>query len=448
MVRENGWICLQYLFFYFMNDYRSTFYGVNDHEADWEQVFIYLEDDPKGVRPVWIAAAAHDYTGDELRRRWDDPTLGKEGDHPVIYAGAGSHASYFEAGEYLTEVPIPALRGLGNFLEVLREFWRDTLRQPDPGDLRRALSSALSVPFVDYARGDGKTIGPGQAESWSPVLIDDTTDWVVGYRGLFGLDTHDRFAGERAPAGPRYTAHGHGAPVLERSSRLRRAGQDRTALPAARGDRAASHPALGRGRRHRRGGRRARTELPKLDLEVRSLAHSGSTQALHQERADELKRGELALSGLRARQASIADTLTALRQRAAPHRGGRPGRPPGPPAAPPPARAPRGDALQRHRRALVRDQRGRAAAVHRGADVLPHLVPWWAALLLGIAGYVVIEAALRRRLSILLLRLVLVLAVITAVLLIFDFRMELIVAAIAGLALIVAADNIREVSNR
>ena len=81
VVREHGWICLHYLFFYFMNDYRSTFYGVNDHEADWEQVFIYLEDAPDGPRPVWIAAAAHDYTGDELRRRWDDPTLEKDGDH-------------------------------------------------------------------------------------------------------------------------------------------------------------------------------------------------------------------------------------------------------------------------------------------------------------------------------------------------------------------------------
>ena len=48
VVRRRGWIILQYLFFYFMNDYRSTFHGVNDHEADWEQVFVYLEDAPDG----------------------------------------------------------------------------------------------------------------------------------------------------------------------------------------------------------------------------------------------------------------------------------------------------------------------------------------------------------------------------------------------------------------
>ena len=88
VVRQDGWLVLHYMWFYFMNDFRSTFSGANDHEADWEQAFIYLEEPPKGEpRPVWIACAAHDYTGDDLRRRWDDPLLVKEGDHPVLHAG-------------------------------------------------------------------------------------------------------------------------------------------------------------------------------------------------------------------------------------------------------------------------------------------------------------------------------------------------------------------------
>ena len=29
-----------------MNDWRSTFAGVNDHEADWEQVTVFLPDPP------------------------------------------------------------------------------------------------------------------------------------------------------------------------------------------------------------------------------------------------------------------------------------------------------------------------------------------------------------------------------------------------------------------
>ncbi|MEK7787584.1 MAG: hypothetical protein AAB658_19440, partial [Chloroflexota bacterium] len=101
-----GFLCLQYWFFYPMNDWRSGFYGVNDHESDWEQVIIYLAED---LTPQWVAYASHDFTGDDLRRRWDDPELEKVGEHPVIYAGAGSHASYYARGEYLAELELPFL---------------------------------------------------------------------------------------------------------------------------------------------------------------------------------------------------------------------------------------------------------------------------------------------------------------------------------------------------
>lgn len=66
----------------------------------------------------------------------------------------------------------------------------------------------LGIPFVDYARGDGVAVGPGSDREWSPILIDEETPWVRDYRGLWGLDTRDRFGGERAPAGPRYERDG------------------------------------------------------------------------------------------------------------------------------------------------------------------------------------------------------------------------------------------------
>ena len=231
-----------------MNDYRSTFYGVNDHEADWEQVFIYLEDAPDGPKPVWIAAAAHDYTGDELRRRWDDPTLEKVGDHLVINAGAGSHASYFERGEYLTEVPIPALRGLGSFLDVLRDFWRDTLRQPDPGDLRAALSSALSVPFVDYARGDGarrRTRRGGDLDA-----RPHRRRRRLGRRLPRPVRSrHPRPVRRRArPGGPEVHARGHGPPVVERPARASPASTSRRRRGARRRSSASGSPSWRRKR--------------------------------------------------------------------------------------------------------------------------------------------------------------------------------------------------------
>src|SRR4029077_3206331 len=72
------------------------------------------------------------------------------------------------------------------------------------GKVRRA----LSVPFVDYARGDGTTVGPGSEIEGTAIVISDEDPWVDRYRGLWGLDTGDRFAGERAPAGPKYTRTG------------------------------------------------------------------------------------------------------------------------------------------------------------------------------------------------------------------------------------------------
>ena len=118
VLRQDGWIVLQYWLFYPFNDWRSGFFGANDHEADWEKIFIYLSESEAGeVSPEWVAYAAHNYTGDNLRRRWDDPEVEKVGEHPVIYVGAGSHASYYAPGEYLTELTLPYLHPSQGWLE-------------------------------------------------------------------------------------------------------------------------------------------------------------------------------------------------------------------------------------------------------------------------------------------------------------------------------------------
>ena len=105
-------------------------------------------------------------------------------------------------------LPFPGERNIHGPLDLIRRIWRDTLDQPDPGDLAENAKRALSVPFVDYARGDGIAIGPGGDIAWTPIVIGDDDGWVDRYHGLWGLDTGDRFAGERAPAGPKYTRIG------------------------------------------------------------------------------------------------------------------------------------------------------------------------------------------------------------------------------------------------
>jgi hypothetical protein len=205
VVRQNGYICLQYWFFYAMNDYRSGFNGVNDHEADWELVCVYL--DAESDAPLWVACSAHDTVGDDLRRRWDDPEVERVGDHVVVYVGAGSHAGYFAPGEYLADIEL-------TFLAPLRRLWGYVLRvwwllsRQVRADLEEPRPRTLTVPFVDYARGDGVAIGPGERLAWEARSLAPEPLWVAGYQGLWGLYTVDPIAGEDAPAGPKFNRDG------------------------------------------------------------------------------------------------------------------------------------------------------------------------------------------------------------------------------------------------
>ena len=207
VARQSGWTICQYWFFFAYNPWRSGFHGVNDHESDWEMISVYLYEESGQLVPEWVAYASHDFHGADLRRRWDDRVdLELEGDHPVVYAGAGSHASYFRRGEYQAEVPIPAPQRVKRIVEAMGDFWRERLGQG--GETR----SPLRIPFIDFARGDGLAIGPGQPHEWTPNVIDETTPWASKYRGLWGLYAQDPIAGENAPAGPMYDRDGSPRP--------------------------------------------------------------------------------------------------------------------------------------------------------------------------------------------------------------------------------------------
>src|SRR5690625_3703783 len=69
VVREGGYIALQYWFFYAMNDWRTIYGGVNDHEADWERVTVCVVEKEDGTtRPLWIVAASPEDDGAYLPR--------------------------------------------------------------------------------------------------------------------------------------------------------------------------------------------------------------------------------------------------------------------------------------------------------------------------------------------------------------------------------------------
>ncbi|MBI1855070.1 MAG: hypothetical protein HYR93_04295 [Chloroflexi bacterium] len=201
VAHQNGWVVLQYWYFYCFNNWRSGFNGVNDHESDWEMVTIYLYEADGQLVPEWAAYASHDFHGDDLRRRWDDADqLELVDGHPVVYAGAGSHASYFRSGEYQAEVNLDLPSWVRQVQKAWNQFWTGTLGQQS--------SDPFRIPFVDYARGNGLTIGPGGSKAWTAVLIDESTPWVREYRGLWGLFARDPISGENAPAGPMYNRDG------------------------------------------------------------------------------------------------------------------------------------------------------------------------------------------------------------------------------------------------
>ena len=120
----------------------------------------------------------------------------------MVWAGAGSHASYFQKGEYQAAVALPLPGWVHSMGRFSSHVWSDVLGQ------QARTEDPFRIPFVDYARGDGKSVGPGQEHSWSPVLVDESTPWVNQYRGLWGLYARDPISGENAPAGPKYDRDG------------------------------------------------------------------------------------------------------------------------------------------------------------------------------------------------------------------------------------------------
>jgi hypothetical protein len=89
---------------------------------------------------------------------------------------------------------------------AIRSFWETRLGQYVGDGEEGGGAGYFSIPFVDYARGDGLSVGEGGDRTWDePRLISDPPpDWVSGYRGLWGLYARDPFEGEDAPAGPMY----------------------------------------------------------------------------------------------------------------------------------------------------------------------------------------------------------------------------------------------------
>ena len=99
------WLFVQYWFYWYYNDWN------NRHESDWESIVVEFEaatvEEALATGPSRVGFAQHE--GGE-RADWDDAKLERDGDRPVVYSSAGSHASYFGSALYLGR---SASEGLG-----------------------------------------------------------------------------------------------------------------------------------------------------------------------------------------------------------------------------------------------------------------------------------------------------------------------------------------------
>jgi hypothetical protein len=448
-IRQNGWIVLQYWFLYLFNNWRSGFFGANDHEADWEMVCVYLSEWPTGeIMPEWVAYAAHDHSGDEVRRRWDDPELEKMDEHPVIYAGAGSHASYFTAGEYLTELELPILSPLIRLVEKQHEIWHRRLGQyegPESSPGQGTPSSILAIPFVDYARGDGLSIGPGQEKAWAqPHILSPTPAWVANYRGLWGLYAHDPFSGEDAPAGPMYNRDGS----VRRAwyDPVGWAGLDKVpppgtalAMVAARQEALAAQEVELQARIDGKS-----QELMGLGLELAAMR--GEPHMVQRHKAHQTRIGELAeeVDQLRAEQAAGQALMESLQGYAKKFQAGE--------------REPVRAHVQRvHQPASSQNLRaGRLAEVWAAGSISLMLLALVLLLLFRqeyllhglvaiLAMFLLLEAAFRGRLTRLVTGVTLGLALIAALILLYEFFWQVLLGVVLAIGLYILWDNLREI---
>ncbi len=185
ITRDRDYLCLQYWFFYGYNDWATSFGGMNDHEGDWEGVYLFFRLDSAGnpqEPPAYLTYVGHH---SRLTKPWKHPDVTLDGNHPVAYVAAGSHATYPERKEY---------------------------------DLIKIYN------LIDHATGDGLAIKPSD---WQRRIDLNTEPWTSTFLGSWGTRywlppswadkvigdlrkkaTEIGLPGVSAPRGPRYADDG------------------------------------------------------------------------------------------------------------------------------------------------------------------------------------------------------------------------------------------------
>jgi len=162
-------LALQYWFFWYYNLWN------NQHEGDWEGIQLVFDassvDEALTMEPSSVGYAQHE--GGE-RVEWTDTRLEREGDRPVVYSSAGSHASYFTTAVFLGRGPSEGF-GCDDTTGPSRRLDPEVVRLPatvdDPDD-------PLAWLMYDGRWGERRPgpyngpTGPRDKERWSAPI-----DW-------------------------------------------------------------------------------------------------------------------------------------------------------------------------------------------------------------------------------------------------------------------------------
>jgi hypothetical protein len=286
-------------------------------------------------------------------------------------------------------------------------------------------------------------IGQGQQETWTPILISDEVGWVEHYRGLWGLDTKDPFGGERAPSGPKYNRDGS----VRRSwyDPLGWAGLDKVTPPGRTVlelERMVEHLASERAELEQKIEEK-REDVRLLSLEVAALQESEYVADIEAHRQLSLTASLQELHAMVARRTNVTETRKATKSYLKRVREGDWGDPrahlhhihePAPPI------------LQHRRGADIWSALSGGllllAVVALFAIRPPSTIGW--TVLLGVIFFG-IEAAVRGYLGNYLLNIAIILAIVTAGVLVFEFWWLMFILVLVGLVIFMIRENLREV---
>jgi hypothetical protein len=96
IVTSGSQLALQYWFYYVFNNFNNT------HESDWEMMQIIFEvgtvEEALQSEPVEVAVAQH---GGGETAHWTSSKFQRDGDRPIVFSAAGSHATQYGNAVYL-----------------------------------------------------------------------------------------------------------------------------------------------------------------------------------------------------------------------------------------------------------------------------------------------------------------------------------------------------------